>query len=298
MRKAQQETVNRSCFTAYLLAQSRWIRRASAVPLMVKRLGCHPQRQTHSDLRLVSDSCRQAGLRLKLAKCQFLQEQVEYLGHVLTTDGLKPRSRNTDKVLHMRAPKNKDEVRSFLGTAAYFRRFIEGYSKIAKPLNDLLKTNVRFTWAQLQQLAFSSFKTSLTSPPILAYVDFHQVQILTTDASYVGLRAILWQSSDGTPKGDRVVAYASRGLHGAEINYAVTDLVALAVVWAVRHFRHHLSGRKFVIYTDHAALPFIFNQANPRSQVSRWAAELLEYSFDAKYRPGKKNPADSLSRLL
>ena len=94
------------------------------------------------------------------------------------------------------------------------------------------------------------------------------------------------------------MAFASRALHGAEIHYAVTHLEALAVVWAVRHFRHYLSGRKFVIFTDHAALPFVFNQTNPKSLVSRWAAELLEYSFDARYRPGKMNPADSLSRLL
>lgn len=249
-------------------------------------------------LAKVMEACQSANLRLKRSKCVFGLSQVEYLGHVITGDGLLPNERNTEKIMKMPIPRNTKEVKTWLGTTGYYRRHIKGYAQVARPLTRLLKQDVAFVWDKEEQLAFDTLKNALTSPPILAYPDRNQVQILTTDASTRGLGAVLSQSPTGDAREERVIAYASRSLRDSEERYAATHLEALAVVWAVEYFRHYLSGRQFVLYTDHAALPFIFQQARPSVKLTRWAASLMEYNFVARYRPGRANPADALSRLL
>lgn len=249
-------------------------------------------------LEKVFQACRAANLRLKKSKCVFARTEVEYLGHVISAEGLLPNQRNTEKILKMPEPKSSKDVKVWLGTTGYYRRHIKGYAQVARPLTKLLKKDMVFIWGQEQGLAFEALKNALITPPILAYPDRNQVQILTTDASTHGLGAVLSQSPTGDSKDERVIAYASRSLRGSENNYAATHLEALAVVWAVEHFRHFLSGRRFILYTDHAALPFVFQQARPSVKLTRWASSLMEYDFVARYRPGRANPADALSRLL
>lgn len=249
-------------------------------------------------LKLVLDRCNQANLRLKYKKCTFGATEVEYLGHTISASGITPNLHNSDKVLNFPVPRNADDVRSFLGTAGYYRRFIEGYANKSLALTSLLRKNQRFTWGPDQELAFKTLKEDLTKAPVLAYPDRCMVMILTTDASKVGLGAVLSQSPTGSEDGERVVSYNSRTLRGAELNYATVHLEALAVIWGISKYKHFLRGRKFMLRTDNAALTYILAPSKPSPKLSRWAAALLEYDYDIIHQPGKQNPADSLSRLL
>lgn len=185
-------------------------------------------------LRIVFDVCRTANLRLRLEKCQFAKRSVEYLGHLVSSEGLQPSPRNIRKALDMSTPTNVNQVRSYLGTVSYFRRFVMDYATLAEPFTRLLKKDVAFVWGKEQQDAFDILKNKLTSPPILSYPDQELVQVLTTDASTKGLGAVLSQMPRDKPEQEQVVAYASRALRGPELNYATTHQEALAVVWAAQ----------------------------------------------------------------
>ena len=249
-------------------------------------------------LEQVFEICKEANLRIKLAKCSFASDNVEYLGHRITKDGLKPTDRNVKKVLDMAAPSSKSEVRSFLGMVGYYRRFIPDFANKAHPIQQLTRVKSDFIWGTQQEEAFEALKNALVHPPVLAYPDPTKVQILTTDASGKGIGAILSQSADGSSEGEQVIAYASRALRGAETRYATTHVEALAIVAGMYHFRHYLRGRKFVLYTDHSALIYILNNPTPSPKISRWSAATMEYDFVAKHRKGEDNPADALSRLV
>ncbi|KAG0812203.1 hypothetical protein G6F19_013349 [Rhizopus arrhizus] len=147
-------------------------------------------------------------------------------------------------------------------------------------------------------MAFEQFIKALTETPILSYPDRKKIQVLSVDASLKGLGAILSQVDDAeTMANERVLSYASRGLRGSEVNYAITHLEALAVVWGVTHYKHYLKGRHFVLITDHSSLVYIFKPSRITPKLSRWAAALLDYDYEVRYRPGKSNPADALSRI-
>ncbi|CDH61066.1 krab-a domain-containing protein [Lichtheimia corymbifera JMRC:FSU:9682] len=238
-------------------------------------------------LEQVFNICKDANLRIKLAKCTFASDNVEYLGHQITKDGLKPTERNVKKVKDMVAPKNKSEVRSLLGMVGYYRRFIPDFANKAQAIQKLTRNKVDFEWGPEQEKAFEVLKDALITPPVLAYPDPTMVQILTTDASGKGIGAILSQSADGSSDGEQVIAYASRALRGAETRYATTHVEALAIVAGMYQFRHYLRGRKFVLYTDHSALTYILNNPAPSPKVSRWSAATMEYDFAVKHRKGE-----------
>lgn len=257
--------------------------------------------ETHAKhLQLVFDACMKANLKLKLAKCQFCKDKVVYLGHEISKNGLRPNDDNIKKILQMREPKNSDECRSFLGTVGYYRRFIENFAIKAGPITKLLKKNVKFQWGQEQQDSFNYLQSTLISPPVLSYPVKEYVKILTCDASTSGgLGCILSQSPTGSPEGEVVIAYGSKTLVGSEKNYTINHLEALAIIWAVNRYRHYLSSKEeFIIRTDHAALVYIFNNDKPSPKLQRWKACLMGYNYRIEYRPGKENPADSLSRLF
>ncbi|KAG2190950.1 hypothetical protein INT47_009222 [Mucor saturninus] len=249
-------------------------------------------------LELVFQACHTANLRLKKSKCLFARRSVEYLGHVVSDKGLLPCARNVDKVITLPQPQSTNDIHTFLGMTGYYRCFIPDYAKIAQPLTKLLQKNNRFIWTRRERKAFDTLKKALVNPPILAYPDKEMIQILTTDASTKGLGAILSQAPPDDPENETVIAYGSRGLRGPERNYAATHLEALALVWGTSRFRHYLSGRRFILRTDHAALVYIIKNPNPSAKLSRWSAALMEYDFIIEHKPGKSNPADALSRLL
>lgn len=234
-------------------------------------------------------------LKIQPDKCEFLKRECNYLGHVISQDGIKPCLNKIQSVLNFPTPKTVKHIKSYLGLTGYYRKFINGYSGIAKPLTNLLKKDVKFNWSDECQNSFDKLKSILCKEPILQFPDFTKPFILTSDASQKALAAILSQGEVGK---DLPIAYASRTLNKAENNYSTTELECLAIVYGVTQFRPYLYGRKFIIYSDHRPLVWLFNLKNPLSKLARWRIQLEEYSYEIRYKPGVQNSnVDALSRM-
>ena len=248
-----------------------------------------------SNLRQVFERLDRAGLKLQPHKCQFMQPKVKFLGHVVSADGILPDPDKTCRVREWPIPTTIKETQQFLGLASYYRRFIKNFASVASPLHKLTEKNSEFKWTTQCQEAFDCLKTRLVSAPILALPDWSQPFILDTDASDMGIGAVLSQIQEGR---ECAVAYASRSLTKAERNYCVTRRELLAVVTFLQHFRPYLLGSHFTIRTDHGALVWLQKFKDPEGQVARWVQKLQEYHFTVKHRPGKShNNADAMSRI-
>lgn len=247
-------------------------------------------------LRMVFDRLKSAGLKLKPSKCSFVRKELYFLGYKVSDQGIQTDPRKIEKVKNYPVPKNVTQIRQFLGLASYYRRFIRDFSKIAAPLNWLLRKDQKFHWTPKQQEAFETLKKHLISAPILAYPDFSREFKLYTDASSFGLGAILSQVDDN--KLEHVIYYGSRSLSSAEKNYTTTERECLAIVWAVKYFSQYLIGKKFTLITDHQALCHLFNTVTPSDRLARWVMKLQSFDFKVIHRAGKQHKnVDSLSRL-
>lgn len=235
-----------------------------------------------------------ANFKLRPEKCQLLQPEVTFLGHVVSADGVRPNPDNVAKILQWPPPATVTEVRQFLGMASYYRRFICDFASIAKPLVDLTRKNAEFMWTQTCQCAFDSLKQILIGPEIMGYPTDDGDFILDTDACDVSIGAVLCQVQDGR---ERVLACASRTLNRAEQNYCVTDKELLALRYFVEYFRQYLLGRQFTVRTDHQALVWLFSLKEPKGRIARWIEILSGYNFSVEFRRGKKHEnADAMSR--
>ena len=238
-----------------------------------------------------------ANLKLNPKKCRFCCSEVEYLGHVITPNGFKPNVRNTEAVKEFPVPTTLRELRQFLGLTSHYRRFVKGFAKIAQPLYTLTKKDVPFHWTAECEAAFDYLKSCLITTPVLAFPDFDRNFVLETDASILGLGAILSQiQEDGNL---HPLAYASRSLSKSEKNYSATDLETLAVVWAVTHFRYYLYGHQVTIYTDHTAVKAVLETPNLTGKHARWWSKIHGSGIgevNIVHRAGKENRhADALS---
>jgi hypothetical protein len=248
----------------------------------------------NSKLREVFQKLREFNITIEPDKCEFFKEELSYFGHIVTADGVKPDRKKITSVIDFPIPRSQKDLKSFLGLAGYYRIFIDSFSAIARPLTDLLKKDKEWKWNEKERASFDLLKFKLTNAPLLQYPNFNEAFIITTDASGYAIGAILSQGKLGS---DKPVAYVSRTLNGAELNYATVEKELLAIVWACKHFRPCLLGRKFQIVTDHKGLTWIFNVKNPSSRLMRWKLLLEEYDYEIEYRAGKRNcKADSLSR--
>jgi hypothetical protein len=248
-----------------------------------------------ANLREVFKRLWRAGLKLKPQKCLFGSDQVEYLGYVVSPTRISADPKKVIAVREFPPPCNVKELQSFLGLASYYRRFISGFSLVAHPLFVLTRKNVEFEWNAACQTAFEELKDSLTQAPVLAFPLFDRGFTLDTDASGIGLGAVLSQRQDDDTL--RPIAFASRSLQPHEKNYGVTELAALGVVWAVKYFRHYLYGHQCDVYTDHEALKSLLNTPHPSGKLARWGLALQEVDLTIHCRPGRKNKnADELSR--
>jgi hypothetical protein len=246
------------------------------------------------DLRDVFTCLRKAGLRLSIKKCYFGEPHVRFLGFIISESGISPDKSKVQAMEDFPTPNSVKQLRSFLGTTGFYRRFIENYSKIVNPLNALLAKNRPFEWTDRQQRAFDELKKHMVSAPILGHPDLNKPFTLYTDASYLGLGAILGQKDEQGR--ERVIEYASRTLNKHELNYAPTELECLGVVWAVNKFAKYLCIQKFDVYTDHQALTSLLNKKHTNNKFIRWVLQLQEFNFNTLYRKGSDNRADSLSR--
>ena len=249
-------------------------------------------------LRCVIQRIQEAGLKLKPTKCHFIRKEVEYLGHMITPEGLKTNPRLVAAVERFPRPQNLSEVRRFLGLSSYYRRFIPQFSQIAQPLHALTRKGAEFQWTDACEEAMKTLKERLVSAPVLAYPSFDKPFVMETDASIAGVGVVLSQpQKDGQL---HPVAYASRSLSAPERNYAITELETLAVVWAIAHFHSYLYGHSVTVYTDHSAVKAVLETPNPSGKHARWWTKV--YGSGVKdvhivYRPGKLNAsADALSR--
>jgi hypothetical protein len=251
---------------------------------------------TLSNLGQVLDCIQGAGLRLKPKKCHFFQKRVQFLGHLVTPDGICCDPDKISAVVDWEKPKNVKEVRSFLGFASYYRRFIYHFSELAAPLTALTQKRVPFEWTDACDSAFQQLKKKLTEAPVLAYPSHDESDrfILDTDASDTGIGAVLSQIQSDK---EQVIAYASKTLSKSQRNYCTTNKELLAVVTFVKQFRHYLMGRQFTIRTDHSSLRWLTNFKQAEGMVARWIVQLSCFDYEMEHRKGTQHGnADGLSR--
>ena len=248
-----------------------------------------------------------AGLKLKPSKCFFFREEIEYLGHVVSGKGISTNPKKIEAVSKWPTPKTVYDVRSFLGFVGYYRRFIKNFSRITKPIREVItglenqskrtaKKNY-IKWTDAADTAFEHLKALCVSTPILAYPDYQLPFTLHTDSSTDGLGAVLYQKQDGKL---RVIAYASRSVSKAESNYPAHKLEFLALKWAVcEKFHEYLYGSKsFEVFTDNNPLTYVLTSAKLDACGQRWVAKLANYNFSIRYKCGVSNTeADALSRI-
>lgn len=266
-----------------------------------------PDFESHlQHLEKVFQAMEKYGLKLQPDKCHLLRREVKFLGHCVSSAGVAVDPEKVSAVREWKAPKTVRQVRSFLGFVGYYRRFIKDFSKIARPLNHLLagmgrprgRGSPSIAWDSECETAFRRLKQELLQAPILAYADFNQPFVLYTDASNLGLGAVLAQRQEGV---ERVIAYASRSLHPAEkndANYSSFKLELLALKWALSEkFKNYLWGAKVQVVTDNNPLVHL-QTAKLGAVEQRWVAQLANYDYQLQYRPGKEHVnADALSRL-
>ncbi|KAL0544114.1 hypothetical protein IC582_019225 [Cucumis melo] len=243
-------------------------------------------------LRMVLQTLRDNKLYAKFSKCEFWLKQVSFLGHVISKAGVSVDPAKIEAVTGWTRPSTVSEVRSFLGLAGYYRRFVENFSRIATPLTQLTRKGAPFVWSKACEDSFQTLKQKLVTAPVLTVPDGSGSFVIYSDASKKGLGCVLMQQG-------KVVAYASRQLKSHEQNYPTHDLELAAVVFALKIWRHYLYGEKIQIFTDHKSLKYFFTQKELNMRQRRWLELVKDYDCEILYHPGKANVvADALSRKV
>ena len=246
-------------------------------------------------LRLVFQRLRAHNLKVNPDKCDFFRMKVQFLGHVVSKDGLEVDPSKVEAVQKFPVPRSQTEVKSFLGLASYYRRFVPKFAEIARPLHKASETSLKFEWTPEAQDAFESLKLKLTSTPILAFPCLKEPFVLYTDVSQFAMGAVLAQVQDGK---ERAICYASKSLSKSQTKYSATRRELLALVTFTRHFRHYLLGQKFTIVSDHSALQWLHSFEDPDGIIARWLEKLAPFDYEVRHRPGKSiGHADGLSRI-
>jgi hypothetical protein len=241
-------------------------------------------------LHIVLQRLRDHHLYAKLSKCDFWLREIKFLGHTISQDGISVDPEKVQEVMNWKPPTTVRQIRSLLGLAGYYRRFIPDFSRIAKLMTELLKKGVKYEWSQKCEDAFHTLRQHLTTAPVLAQHDNTKSFEVYCDASGTGLGCVLMQNN-------RVIAYASRAVRPHEQNYPTHDLELAAVVHALKIWRHYLMGAHCNIYTDHKSLKYIITQADLNMRQRRWLELIKDYDLEVHYHPGKANVvADALSR--
>jgi len=258
-------------------------------------------------LHLILQRLRECGIKLSSEKCFFLKKKVKFLGHVISENGIETDPDKIEKIKNYPTPSNPDELCSYLAFCGYYRKYVKDFAKVIRPLSDLLpptstkkrnkwkEKTFNWKWDEEHQETFDKLKELLTTPPILGYPEFDKPFELHTDASGLGLGAVLYQEQKGQKK---VIAYASRCLTKSEKNYSAFKLEFLALKWSVTEkFSDYLIANKFTVYTDNNPLTHVLSSAKLDATGQRWVATLSDYDFDIVYRPGRTNvAADRMSR--
>ena len=248
-------------------------------------------RENHNThLQVVLETLRKEQLYAKLSKCEFWLNEVLFLGHIVSKEGIRVDPKKIEVVVEWKPPRNVTEVRSFLGLTGYYRRFVKGFSIIVAPMTKLLQKNVKFEWREECQRSFDKLKAFLTEAPVLTQPTCGKEYVIFSDASLNGRGCVLMQEG-------KVVAYASRQLKPHEKNYPTHDLELATIVFALKIWRHYLYGEKCFIYTDHKSLKYLPSQRELNLRQRRWMELIKDYDCMIDYHPGKANVvANALSR--
>ena len=247
-------------------------------------------------LRLVLEKLREHHLFAKQSKCAFLLEEVEFLGHIVSSQGIKMDAAKVKAVADWPQPASVRDVRSFLGLIGYYRRFIQDFSRLAAPLTELTRKDINFYWSSEHAAAFNALKADIQTAPVLATPDPTKPFILYTDASILATGAVLLQPDNNNKP--RPLTFLSHKLLPAERNYTVGELELLAIIHALRAWRCFLEGTDFVVYTDHLNLATMMKAPTLNGRQARWATFLQQFlpGMEIKYKRGADNLADPLSR--
>jgi hypothetical protein len=241
-------------------------------------------------LHVVLQRLREHRLYAKLSKCDFWLKEIKFLGHTISQEGIVIDPDKVQEVMNWKPPTIVRQIISFLGLASYYRRFIPDFSRIVKPMTELLMKGSKFEWGQKCEDAFHTLRQHRTTAPVLAQPDNNKPFDVYCDASSTRLGCVLMQDN-------RVIAYTSRALRPHEQNYPTHDLELAAVVHALKMWRHYLMGTHCNIYTDHKSLKYIFNQADLNMRQRIWLELFKDYDLEVHYHPRKANVvADALSQ--
>ena len=247
-------------------------------------------------LRRFFQRVREANLTLKPKKCQIGYNEIDFLGHTIMNEKIRPKEESIDKIIDMPRPNTKKQVRSFLGAVNYYRRFIPDCASLMKPLTELTKKNAKMKvqWNEELETSFNALKKAISCKPILKLPDVEREFTIRTDASDHAVGCVLLQEHEGIM---HPVAYASKKLTDRERKYAVEEREALALIWGIQKFHRYIYGREFTMETDHLGLQYLKTGNIRNARVMRWSLALQDYKFKVKYIKGSENSmADYLSR--
>ena len=248
-------------------------------------------------LELVFQKCRVYRICLNPDKCKFMVRQGKILGHIVSRNGISTDAEKIAAIVKLPRPHNAKGVQVFMGHCGYYRRFIYLYAEIARPMYALL---VVFEWTEDCENAYEKLKLALVSAPILRAPDWNTIFHVHIDASAFAIGCILAQPSNQELEKnlDFPVSYASRQLNTAEKNYTTTEREGLAMIYAVKKFRHYLLANKFIFFVDHQALLYLVNKPCATGRIVRWFVILLEFDFEVAVKKGRMHQrADHLSRI-
>lgn len=246
-------------------------------------------------LEKVCQRLAEANLTINMSKSQFCRKELKYLGYMVDKQGLRTDPSKVEVILNYPTPTSPKEVKRFVGMAGWYRRFIQDFSKISRPLSKLTCKNINFEWTEEAEEAFNKLKSNLVSAPILKCPDFNLPFSIQCDASAYAIGAVLTQSYDNF---DHPVAFCSRLLNKHEVNYTTTERELLAVLFALEQFRMYVEGQKCNIVTDHASLQWFYKLKNPTGRLARWSIRLSQFDFNIIHRKGKEMVLpDALSRI-
>ncbi|GJX71595.1 putative reverse transcriptase domain-containing protein [Tanacetum coccineum] len=247
------------------------------------------RKEHEGHLRLILKLLKEEKLYAKFSKCEFWLSKIQFLGHVIDSEGIHVDPAKIKSIKDWESPKTPTEISQFLGLAGYYRRFIKGFSKIARPMTKLTQKSVKFDLGEKAEAAFQLLKQKLCSVPILALPEGSENFMVYCDASHKGLGAVLMQK-------EKVIAYTSRQLRVHEKNYTTHDLELSVVVFALKMWRHYLYGTKCVVFTDHKSLQHILDQKELNMRQRRWLELLSDYDCEIRYHPGKILSAQSKAK--
>lgn len=243
-------------------------------------------------LRKLFDRIREFGLTINPEKTTFMTKEIQFLGHVINGNSIRPSDDNLRKITDFPSPNTKRKVQRFIGLVNYFRKYLNNFSKLASPLTDLLKKNVKFKWGEKEQQAFETLKNKLNERPILAHVDYDKILTLVTDASDHSIAGMLAQ--EGEDNILHPIHYFSRKLSETEKRYSIYEKEILGMVASIKTFSHYLYGKRFNLKSDNLSATKVKELPTPTNRVTRWLLFLSDYEYNMEFIPGHLNYASDL----